>query len=282
MAAWIVSENVYIEKVARVENQIITKLRDRLASVKNSNQMFRVFSKFNALFVRPKIRGAIQEYQTQLIGIVKDDIRSLQDKFKVQYRDSEACALSAARDIPPVAGAIMWARMIERQLMLFMKRVEDVLGQGWELYSDGQKLKAESTNFLRMLDTKPVFDAWLADITRRPLSIDGPIFVITRSRAKGNVAELEVNFDRQIVMLFKEVRSLTWLQFQIPHAVATVGKDARRVYPVAVSLTETLRIYQRACVQVEELGDMSVLMNGFRNQVQSVLSRGKYSHSFQD
>ncbi len=55
MVSWVAAENGYNEKVSRVENQIITRLRDRLASAKNANEMFRVFSKFNALFVRPKV-----------------------------------------------------------------------------------------------------------------------------------------------------------------------------------------------------------------------------------
>lgn len=45
--------------------------------------MFRIFSRFNALFVRPHIQGAIREYQTHLIQKVKDDIESLHEKFKV-------------------------------------------------------------------------------------------------------------------------------------------------------------------------------------------------------
>jgi dynein heavy chain 1 len=113
-----------------VENQIIARLRDRLGTAKNANEMFRVFSKFNALFVRPKIRGAIQEYQAQLIDSVKDDIKKLHDKFKLHYRNSEAYHMSQLRDIPPISGAILWARQIERQLGLYMKRVEDVLGRG--------------------------------------------------------------------------------------------------------------------------------------------------------
>ena len=47
--------------------------------------MFRIFSRFNALFVRPHIRGAIREYQTQLIQRVKDDIEALHEKFKVGF-----------------------------------------------------------------------------------------------------------------------------------------------------------------------------------------------------
>jgi hypothetical protein len=40
---------------AYVENQNIARLRDRLGAARNANEMFRVFSKFNALFVRPKV-----------------------------------------------------------------------------------------------------------------------------------------------------------------------------------------------------------------------------------
>jgi hypothetical protein len=53
---WVTAENAYNERVARVENQIIARLRDRLGTARNANEMFRVFSKFNALFVRPKVR----------------------------------------------------------------------------------------------------------------------------------------------------------------------------------------------------------------------------------
>lgn len=53
---WVAAENAYNERVSRVENQIIARLRDKLGTARNANEMFRVFSKFNALFVRPKVR----------------------------------------------------------------------------------------------------------------------------------------------------------------------------------------------------------------------------------
>ena len=54
---WVAAEHAYNERVARVENQIVARLRDRLGTARNANEMFRVFSKFNALFVRPKVRA---------------------------------------------------------------------------------------------------------------------------------------------------------------------------------------------------------------------------------
>jgi dynein heavy chain 1 len=120
---WIAAENSYNDRVSRVENQIIATLRDRLGAAKNANEMFRVFSKFNSLFIRPKIRGAIQEYQNQLIESVKDDIKKLHDKFKLTYRSTASSKMGRVRDLPPVSGAIIWARQIERQLGTYMKRV---------------------------------------------------------------------------------------------------------------------------------------------------------------
>ena len=75
----------YDERIDRVETRIAARLRDQLGTAKSANEMFRIFSRYNALFVRAHIRGAIREYQAQLIQRVKDDIESLHNKFKVCF-----------------------------------------------------------------------------------------------------------------------------------------------------------------------------------------------------
>jgi Dynein heavy chain, N-terminal region 1 len=83
---WVAAENAYNERVARVENQIIARLRDRLGTARNANEMFRVFSKFNALFVRPKVRVVFRVVFGQavltlrnfrFVGLFKNTRRSL-------------------------------------------------------------------------------------------------------------------------------------------------------------------------------------------------------------
>ncbi|KAJ1982313.1 dynein heavy chain [Dimargaris xerosporica] len=271
---WMAAETTYNERVARVENQIISRLRDRLATARNANEMFRVFSKFNALFVRPKIRGAIQEYQAQLIDNVKDDIRKLHDKFKEQYRHSEAYHMSQLRDIPPISGAIIWARQIERQLAMYMRRVEDVLGKGWELYAEGQRLQADSQSFRKKLDTRQIYDAWFADISKRDLAVAGRIFTIARNRAQGNTLQLSINFDAQVITLFKEVRNLQWLGFQVPHTITNIAKDAKRVYPFAVSLIETARTYRQTIHQINRHPEIASLAAGYITDVHQLIARG--------
>ena len=271
---WVQAEVSYNERTARVENTIIARLRDRLATAKTANEMFRVFSKFNALFVRPKIRGAISEYQLQLIDNVKHDIATLHERFKQQYGNSEAHMMAQIRDIPSVSGAIIWARQIERQLDGYLRKVEDVLGRDWTLHTEGQKLQTEGANFRKKLDTRPIFESWLHEVTRRKVAIVGRLFGISRIRGLANILELSITFDPQIIALFKEVRNLLWLNYQVPHAINNVSKEAKRVYPYAVSLMESARNLAQINTSIEALSEVSILLAGYQRTVQDLIIKG--------
>lgn len=251
--AWEAAMKRYDERIDRVETRITARLRDQLGTAKNANEMFRIFSRFNALFVRPHIRGAIREYQTQLIQRVKDDIESLHDKFKVQYPQSQACKMSHVRDLPPVSGSIIWAKQIDRQLTAYMKRVEDVLGKGWENHVEGQKLKQDGDSFRMKLNTQEIFDDWARKVQQRNLGVSGRIFTIESARVRGrsgNVLKLKVNFLPEIITLSKEVRNLKWLGFRVPLAIVNKAHQANQLYPFAISLIESVRTYERTCEKV--------------------------------
>jgi dynein heavy chain 1 len=55
--------------------------------------------------------------------------------------------LSEVRDLPPVAGELIWARQLDRQLNEYLKRVEDVLGPRWKEEVGGKKLYSEGESF---------------------------------------------------------------------------------------------------------------------------------------
>ena len=283
---WARAETAYNDRTSRIENSIISRLRDRLATAKTANAMFRVFSKFNALLVRPKIRGAISEYQTQLLENVKKDISSLQDRFKQQYGHVEAHAMAQLHDLPPVAGAIIWARQIEKQLDGYMAKIESVLGKDWNLHSEGQRLEENGDMFRRKLDTRAIFESWLQDVQKRRFRISGRLFNLTKNRANNNQLDLNINFDSQVIVLFKEVRNLLWLNYQIPHAINTVSKEAKRVYPYAVSLIESTRTLAQTIQVIETMPNVSILLNSCQEDVQTLIQRGlnlrweSFVHSF--
>uniref|UniRef100_A0A2P2HXP1 Dynein heavy chain, cytoplasmic n=1 Tax=Hirondellea gigas TaxID=1518452 RepID=A0A2P2HXP1_9CRUS len=274
---WEAALKRYDERIDRVETRITARLRDQLGTAKNANEMFRIFSRFNALFVRPHIRGAIREYQTQLIQRVKDDIEQLHEKFKVQYLQSKACRMSHVRDIPPVSGSIVWARQIDRQLTAYMRRVEDVLGKGWESHVEGQKLKADGDSFRVKLNTQEIFDDWARKVQQRNLGVSGRIFAIESHRSrtgKGNEYRLKINFLPEIITLSKEVRNLKNLGFRVPLAIVNKAHQANQLYPFAISLIESVRTYERTLEKMEDKSNILLLVAGTRKEVQSVVSEG--------
>ncbi len=252
--SWEAAMKRYEDRIDRVETRITSRLRDQLGTAKNANEMFRIFSRFNALFVRPHIRGAIREYQTQLIQRVKDDIDALHVKFKIQYPHSRASRMSTVRDLPPIAGSIIWAKQIDRQLTAYMRRVEDVLGKGWENHVEGQKLKADGDSFRMKLSTQEIFDDWARKVQQRNLGVSGRIFAIDNQRSKtgrGSQLRLKVNFLPEIIQLSKEVRNLKSLGFRVPLAIVNKAHQANQLYPFAISLIESVRTYERSLEKME-------------------------------
>jgi dynein heavy chain 1 len=262
----------YDERIERVEARMTARLRDQLGTAKNANEMFRIFSRFNALFVRPHIRGAIREYQTQLIQRVKDDIEALQEKFKAQYIQSKCFRMSKIRDIPQVAGSIIWAKQIERQLNMYMGRVEAVLGKGWETHVDGQKLKIDGDNFRAKLNTQDIFDDWSRKVAQKNLQNGGKIFSVDTVRAsKGNTYSLKVNFSPEIITLTKEARNMKWLMSRIPLNIVNKAHTARQMYPYAISLIENVNTYRRICDRVNEKRTCQFLVAGMKKEIQSLI-----------
>ncbi|GJQ76160.1 hypothetical protein Trydic_g1905 [Trypoxylus dichotomus] len=275
--AWDAAVQRYEERIDRVETRITVHLRDQLGTAKNANEMFRIFSRFNALFVRPHIRGAIREYQTHLIQRVKDDIEALHEKFKVQYPQSNSARISKVRDLPPVAGSIIWARQIDHQLTTYLRRVEDVLGKGWENHIEGQKLKADGDSFRAKLNTQEIFDDWARNVQQRNLGVPSRIFTIeaVRSRSgRGNILKLRVNFLPEIITLAKEVRNLKCLGFRVPLAIVNKAHQANQLYPFAISLIESVRTYDMTLEKLEDKASIIPLVAGTRKEVQQLIAEG--------
>eukprot|EP00899_Mesostigma_viride_P003254 jgi/Mesvir1/1292/Mv03759-RA.1 len=250
--AWEGVMGAYDAKVDHVERLVVATMRRALDAAVSANEMFGIFQRYNVLFFRPRIRGAIQEYQSRLMKTVKDDIAALQDKFRLRYEGSQAHSVSDLRDIPPVSGAILWAKNFDRRLSSLMHRVEIVLGDVWEQHMEGQKLKRDFENFSRKLNVQEIFDAWVRDTEAIRFDLSGPIFEIMKRLVGGEARlVLDVRFDPRMLQLFKEVRNLLSLGFRVPYAIESLAEEGRRMYSAVVMLTECLRRYHQVCSRLE-------------------------------
>jgi len=265
----------YSRKIDGVEAELESKIREFLDRAKDdSNELFRVVAKFNPLFVRPRIQSAIRSYQEHLILTVKKDIDALQHKFNNKMAAQEARRMAGVlRDLPPVSSMIIWARQIERQLNLYMARVESVLGKQWNHHFEGRQLKRDSDDFRAKLKPIRLYQQWLVRQQERvaELQVRGPIF---RVSATAKQVSLGVNFDRALLTLFKEVRALQRMDCKIPFDIITAADEARQNYPFAMRLEEVLRIYARTCAKLDASRHLALLGAGHKRAMQESIARG--------
>ncbi|OQR92538.1 dynein heavy chain [Achlya hypogyna] len=256
--SWKTARKTYEVCIDRIEGSIIASLTNRLNSTSTADEMFRVFSKYNPLFFRPRIRSAVQQFQMRLIENVKEDVTELQVKFRAHYTYSEASRMSKLRDIPPIAGAVMWSKQIERKLHMLLNRVESVLGKGWEQHVEGKALKQVADAFLSKLDAQLIFDHWVTELVSVPtFDVRNIILNIVAKPSSqpecedGMEREVSVAFNHQIVTLFKEVRNLEWLGYRVPFTLKMIAEDAKDKYPHAMSLDASLKTYANVCKRIK-------------------------------
>ena len=60
-----------------------------------------------------------------------------------------------------------------------MRRVEDVLGKGWENHVEGQRLKADGDSFRQKLNTQELFDDWSRKVGNSPVITLEPLEKMT-------------------------------------------------------------------------------------------------------
>lgn len=125
------AEKLFNSQIDIAENYITKKLRERLGGASNANEMFRIFSKFNGLFFRPRIKSAIEEYQSQLLKEVKESINILDEKYKQSYVETENVKICNVKDIPMKAGSIIWAKQIRNKLEKYNQKIKEILMENW-------------------------------------------------------------------------------------------------------------------------------------------------------
>jgi len=255
--AWTSARQMYEKKLERTEERIIVLLDDRLSHANSAEEMFRVFSTFNQLFFRPAIRNAVNSYRITLVKNVREDVKRLQDKFRFRYEESQEKTMADLRGIPPLSGRIIWARQIENQLSRLMKRMEDVLGHGWEEHFEGKQLKEVCDELRKYLDTEQLYKAWKekqlkAEDMKKYNQFKDFLLLIVEDHTSG-LKKIQVNFEDKQTVLFQEVRHLEWLlpgmstsSKSIPATIRSLSKEAQMRYPAAMALQAGLATFARA------------------------------------
>lgn len=238
-----------------MEERLARLLREKLQACQDAEDMFGVFARFNLLLTRTRVRAAVKEFQMQLITTVQQAISVLQGKFTEKYEASAAARLSRLRGIPPVAGKILWAKQMERQVTTLMERMAAVLGPQWGQQLEGRQLRKSGDELLAKLDARAYFRSWVTEwekeLTNAQTTKLNSYPIIIQVEANGKLCPV-VNFDEKSELLLKEIRHLKWLGFgkDIPRTLMMLSEEASQRYPYATAIKTALRSYQAVRVLV--------------------------------
>lgn len=103
---WDASKKAYELSTAKIESQLTGLLKQKLAKAVTANEMFQVFNDYNKLLMRPKIKGTVAQYQSQLLNQVHKDIEVLKKKLLNQEKMDKTLIMT--RDIPEISEKIVW------------------------------------------------------------------------------------------------------------------------------------------------------------------------------
>lgn len=251
MAALAAAEARYHERLAHVESQLLEQLQRRLRHARSLAERVRVLAQHHRLLARPRVRAVVQDVQAQLLQEARAELDALRRRFQRGYPGSDAQLVAQLRHEPDLVGVLLWTGMMEQQLRRLRQRMHDALGPAWAEHVDGQRVDAESAAFLQQLDPRPLVQAWALESGRRAAPPHGAVVRVVPATRDVPHARLAVQQDTQTLALAEEAHALAMLGHAVPHALASVLRDARVVQPVAHALHGALRLYERLCARMD-------------------------------
>lgn len=221
-------------QVVDVQSQIQNLLYYLCTEIQSTDGILQILARFSRLKL-PELR--LKERYEHALTLYQKDLERIQDQYNVDRHSPPL-----ARDMPPIAGKIHWARQLYRWIS---KPIEML----YQLAPDVMKLPAgrKGTTLYNKLAQVLVayellyYQAWLKQID---IALDGlNAFILVRHPETG---EIFVNFDMSLLELIRETQCMLHLKLEIPANVlvftASGSKFKRDYNAIQMILTESKRI----------------------------------------
>ncbi|CDK26410.1 unnamed protein product [Kuraishia capsulata CBS 1993] len=275
---WENSLSLYSEKIESLEKILILGIKGLLSRARSSQEMFSVFQKCEFLLEKLSIRHALQEYQFQLLSILKQEVDTLR-RSSIENKESQLLLLQ--REVPEAVKQILVASQVENHCDELQSRLSLVLGPQWESYPDGRKVVADLEILRGHFNSKSQFQKWCSERTPTASDLSLAEDFILHIKKVDSSFELYCPFDRKFLFLIDEIRALRALGFTIPTRISSIAADTKLIYPYHVSVLESLELFKSVTSDCLILGDLTVLLShsvdGIYSTIQ-VLSEGKWNH----
>ncbi|CAR27637.1 ZYRO0D03168p [Zygosaccharomyces rouxii] len=260
---WRKVKSAYNQRLSSLENRLIEICEEKLNHSQNLKEKLTVFLNFKPLMeYYPKLRSMMVNHQQILINLINEEVALIDEKLNWRANFEQVLQL---RDLPPVASVATLSRITENHLQALSQQIEILIGPSWKDTPEGDSFLNKFDTILSKFNADNVSSEYLNNILRnKTAALDVPILKVLYN---GEKYELFVNFDFSLGTIFKEIRNLIYMGYDIPNDISKIARKYRAFYPSAVLLLEQIQTFMSVMRELPKRPHTGIIL---KSQIDSI------------
>lgn len=234
--------NIQISDLEASLQQFINVSFDSITSIEQSLLLLK---QFQSILQRESLRSDLDSKFTVIFHNYGLDLTHVQDLYEKCRHDPPV-----ARNLPPVAGNILWSRHLLRRIEEPMRKFESnptVLST-----KDSKKIIKTYNKVARTLVAFEYlwYEAWCRSVETAKAGLHATLII-----RHPDTGKLYVNFDKEILQLIREARCLDRMGIEVPENAKMVMLQEDKFKMYYNDLTYTLKEYDRVLAKIIPVTD---------------------------
>ncbi|XP_061847250.1 dynein axonemal heavy chain 8 isoform X2 [Colius striatus] len=226
----------FMAKIEGLEKQIKTFMRTCFGRIFSSEHALQLLQRFQ------KLRMPCLEEETEhIVGCILQhyvaELEATKKLYQIQKDDPPI-----ARNMPPVAGKIMWVRQLFRRInepINYFHKKSNILAS-----PEGKSIVRLYNKIAYVMVEFEVFyhNAWMKEVSQLQFPLQATIFL-----SHPETGKFLVNFDPRIPEIIQETKCMLKLGLEVPEQAKKIVKMETYVKSTKLRLEDLLRSYEDLC-----------------------------------
>ncbi|XP_070274744.1 dynein axonemal heavy chain 8 [Myotis yumanensis] len=251
----------FMAKISALEVQIQAFMNSTFGKILSSQQALQLLQRFQKLNI-PCLKLEINHTIERILQCYVAELEAIKKLYHSQKDDPPL-----ARNMPPIAGKILWVRQLYRRIsepINYFFKNSDILSssEGKAVIRQYNKISYVLVEFELVYHT-----AWTREISQIQYALQATLFVRHPESGK-----LMVNFDPKILEVVRETKCMIKMKLEVPDQAKRMLKLESKLKGDKLHLQDLLQYYDELCQEVPSV--FVNLMAPKVKKVESVLRQG--------
>ncbi|XP_073740929.1 dynein axonemal heavy chain 8 [Callorhinus ursinus] len=251
----------FMTKINGLEIQIQAFMNSSFGKILSSQQALQLLQRFQKLQI-PCLQSEINHTIERILQFYVAELEATKKLYHSQKDDPPL-----ARNMPPIAGKILWVRQLYRRISepinYFFKNSEILSSaEGKAVIRQYNKISYVLVEFEVVYHT-----AWIREVSQLQYALQATLFVRHPETGK-----LLVNFDPKILEVVRETKCMIKMKLDVPEQAKKLLKLENKLKADKLHLQGLLQYYDDLCQEVPSV--FVNLMTPKMKKVESVLRQG--------